>query len=36
VGNGLVVDISRNFTKILEINEQEHWARVEPGVIPMF
>lgn len=34
VGNGLVVDISRNFTKILEINEQEHWARVEPGVIP--
>ncbi|MBP7214543.1 MAG: FAD-binding oxidoreductase, partial [Candidatus Kapabacteria bacterium] len=34
VGNGLVVDISRNFTKILEVNEQEHWASVEPGVIP--
>ncbi|HRS01739.1 MAG TPA: FAD-linked oxidase C-terminal domain-containing protein [Bacteroidota bacterium] len=34
VGNGLVVDISRYFTKILEINEQEHWACVEPGVIP--
>ncbi len=34
VGNGLVVDISRNFTNILEVNQKEHWARVEPGVIP--
>jgi FAD/FMN-containing dehydrogenase/Fe-S oxidoreductase len=33
VGNGLVVDMSKYFTKILEINEQEHWVRVEPGVI---
>jgi len=28
VGNGLVVDISRNYTNILEVNQQEHWARV--------
>lgn len=33
VGNGLIVDISKYMTKILEINVQERWARVEPGVI---
>ncbi|MBN1197949.1 MAG: FAD-binding oxidoreductase, partial [Bacteroidales bacterium] len=33
VGPGIVVDISRYMTKILEFNEKEHWIRVEPGVI---
>lgn len=33
VGSGIVVDVSRNFTRILELNEEEHWVRVEPGVI---
>jgi len=33
VGNGIVVDVSKNFTKIIELNEQEHWVRVQPGVI---
>lgn len=33
VGNGIIVDVSRTFTKILEVNPQEHWVRVEPGVI---
>ena len=33
VGNGIVVDVSKNFTKILEINAQERWVRVQPGVI---
>ncbi len=33
VGNGLVVDVSRYMTRILEVNKTEHWARVEPGVI---
>ncbi|SFW26207.1 FAD-binding and (Fe-S)-binding domain-containing protein [Chitinophaga sancti] len=33
VGNGIVVDVSRTFTKILEINTDEHWVRVQPGVI---
>jgi FAD/FMN-containing dehydrogenase/Fe-S oxidoreductase len=33
VGNGMVVDISKYFTKILEINKDEHWVRVEPGVV---
>ncbi|HLL96824.1 MAG TPA: FAD-binding oxidoreductase, partial [Spirosoma sp.] len=33
VGNGIVVDISKHFTKILEINPDERWVRVQPGVI---
>lgn len=33
VGNGIVVDVSRSFTRILELNKDEHWVRVEPGVI---
>ena len=33
VGNGLVVDISRHFGGILEINAEEKWVRVQPGVI---
>ena len=33
VGNGIVVDVSKNFTKIIELNEEEHWVRVQPGVI---
>lgn len=33
VGKGIVVDISRFFNKILEVNVEEGWARVQPGVI---
>lgn len=33
VGKGLVVDISKNFTHILEVNREEKWVRVQPGVI---
>lgn len=33
VGNGIVVDISRYFTHILEVNKEERWVRVQPGVI---
>ncbi len=33
VGNGIVVDVSKYFTKILEINTEEKWVRVQPGVI---
>jgi FAD/FMN-containing dehydrogenase/Fe-S oxidoreductase len=33
VGNGIVVDVSKHFNKILEINEKERWVRVQPGVI---
>jgi FAD/FMN-containing dehydrogenase/Fe-S oxidoreductase len=33
VGGGLVVDVSRYMTRILEVNKDERWVRVEPGVI---
>ena len=33
VGSGIVVDISKYWNKILEINAKECWARVQPGVI---
>ncbi len=33
VGNGIVVDVSKNFTQILELNTAEKWVRVQPGVI---
>lgn len=33
VGNGIVVDVSRTFTKILELNKEENWVRVQPGVV---
>src|SRR6476659_10078387 len=33
VGDGIVVDVSRHFTKILELNVDERWVRVQPGVI---
>ncbi|MEO7523991.1 MAG: FAD-binding and (Fe-S)-binding domain-containing protein, partial [Ferruginibacter sp.] len=33
VGNGIVVDVSKNFTQIIELNKDEGWVRVQPGVI---
>jgi FAD/FMN-containing dehydrogenase/Fe-S oxidoreductase len=33
VGEGIVVDVSKYFNRILEINKDEHWVRVEPGVV---
>ncbi len=33
VGSGIVVDLSRYFTEVLEINVEERWVRVQPGVI---
>ena len=33
VGNGIIVDVSKYFTGILELNKAEHWVRVQPGVI---
>ena len=33
VGSGIVVDVSKFFNKIIEVNVEEQWARVEPGVI---
>ncbi|MEZ4916557.1 MAG: FAD-linked oxidase C-terminal domain-containing protein [Chitinophagales bacterium] len=33
VGNGIVVDVSKYFTDILEFNEKGRWIIVQPGVI---
>ena len=33
VGSGIVVDVSVNFRDIIEVNKQDHWVRVQPGVI---
>lgn len=32
-GSGLVVDVGRYMNDILEVNEEEGWVRVQPGVI---
>lgn len=33
VGDGIVVDVSKYFTRVLEVNKEERWVRVQPGVI---
>lgn len=33
VGNGIVVDVSRHFNQIIEVNAAEKWVRVQPGVV---
>jgi FAD/FMN-containing dehydrogenase/Fe-S oxidoreductase len=33
VGNGMVVDVSKHMTNILELNKHESWVRVQPGVV---
>lgn len=33
VGSGIVVDVSKHWNHILEINQEKRWARVEPGVV---
>lgn len=33
VGKGIVVDVSKNLNRIIEINPEQHWVRVQPGVV---
>ncbi|WP_313188375.1 FAD-binding and (Fe-S)-binding domain-containing protein [Sphingobacterium siyangense] len=33
VGHGIIMDISRHFNGIIELNVEEQWVRVQPGVI---
>jgi FAD/FMN-containing dehydrogenase/Fe-S oxidoreductase len=33
VGGGIVVDVSKHFNQVLEVNKEENWVRVQPGVI---
>ncbi len=32
-GEGLILDCSKYMNKVLEVNSDEHWARVQPGVV---
>ena len=33
VGNGIVVDISKHFNEIIEINEKDGYAWIQPGIV---
>ena len=33
VGSGVVVDVSRRMTQIIEVNQAESWVRLQPGVV---
>ncbi len=33
VGKGMVADISRHMTRILELNKKEKWIRIQPGIV---
>ena len=33
IGSGIVLDTSKYLNRVLEINPDERWARVEPGVV---
>src|SRR5436305_2961581 len=33
IGSGIQIDTSKYYNRILEVNSEERWARVEPGVV---
>ena len=33
VGAGIIVDVSKHFNRVIEVNAQEGWAIVEPGIV---
>jgi FAD/FMN-containing dehydrogenase/Fe-S oxidoreductase len=33
IGPGLQIDISKHYNRLLEVNAEERWARVEPGIV---
>src|SRR5687767_7021675 len=33
IGSGIIVDTSKYFNRLLEVNTAERWARVEPGIV---
>jgi len=33
VGGGIVADVSKHLNQVLEINTEEHWVRLQPGVV---
>ncbi len=33
IGAGVIVDTSKHFNRLLEVNAAERWARIEPGIV---
>ncbi|MBY0507545.1 MAG: FAD-binding protein [Bryobacteraceae bacterium] len=33
IGEGLQIDISKHYNRVLEVNAEERWVRVEPGIV---
>ena len=33
VGNGIILDFSMNWSRVLELNKNEKWARIQPGIV---
>lgn len=33
IGPGIIIDCSKYLNKILEVNQEERWARIQPGVV---
>jgi FAD/FMN-containing dehydrogenase/Fe-S oxidoreductase len=33
IGQGVQIDISKHYNHVLEVNAEERWARVEPGIV---
>ena len=33
VGKAIVIDTSKYMNKIIEVNVEEHWAKVQPGIV---
>src|SRR6188508_1951663 len=33
IGEGVQIDTSKHFNRLLEVNVEERWARVEPGIV---
>ncbi|QDU71324.1 FAD-binding and (Fe-S)-binding domain-containing protein [Mucisphaera calidilacus] len=32
-GVGMIIDVSQHMDKLIEVNEEERWARVQPGIV---
>ena len=33
IGAGIIIDFSKSMNQILEVNQEESWARIQPGVV---
>lgn len=33
IGEGLQIDLSKHYSRLLEVNAEERWVRVEPGIV---